>query len=156
MRWGRRLGLAGARPPKADDLELAAARDVRRAIHATFIAVATGSAPPTAALDLLNATHAQAAAAARLTRRDGAWALDWQAGDPRRVRFAVAVDAIALLGDPQRLRRVRACPGRNCGWLFLDTSGRRRWCSMDTCGSREKMRRMYERRRPTRSRGSAR
>jgi predicted RNA-binding Zn ribbon-like protein len=65
------------------------------------------------------------------------------------VRFAVAVDAIALLGDPARLSRVRACPGRNCGWLFLDTSGRRRWCSMETCGSREKMRRMYERRRAT-------
>ena len=30
--------------------------------------------------------------------------------------------------------------------LFLDTSGRRRWCSMDTCGSRAKMRAMYARR----------
>jgi predicted RNA-binding Zn ribbon-like protein len=156
MRWGRRLGLTGARPPKADDRELAAVRDLRRAIHTTFTAVAAGTAPPTAALELLNATHAEAAAVARLTRRDGAWALDWPAGDPRRVRFAVAVDAIALLGDPRLLRRVRACPGRNCGWLFLDTSGRRRWCSMDTCGSREKMRRMYERRRVTRSRGPAR
>jgi predicted RNA-binding Zn ribbon-like protein len=34
--------------------------------------------------------------------------------------------------------RVRAC-GR-CGWLFVDSSrgGRRRWCSMSTCGNREK------------------
>jgi predicted RNA-binding Zn ribbon-like protein len=117
MRWGHRLGLTAARPPKADDRELAAARDLRRAIHATFSAVAAGTAPPTAALELLDATHAE---------------------------------AVALLGDPQRLRRVRVCPGRNCGWLFLDSSGRRRWCSMDTCGSREKMRRMYERRRATR------
>jgi predicted RNA-binding Zn ribbon-like protein len=45
------------------------------------------------------------------------------------------------------LARVRRCPGRDCGWLFLDASGRRRWCSMTTCGSREKMRRMYARRR---------
>ena len=47
-------------------------------------------------------------------------------------------------------RALRACggvPGRRCGWLFLDTSGRRRWCSMTTCGSRVKMRRLYERRR---------
>jgi len=156
MRWGRRLGLTGDRALQADERELAAARELRRALHATFTAVAAGAAPPAAPLELLNATHAEAAAAARLTRRDGAFALDWPAGDPRRVRFAVAVDAIALLADPQRLSRVRACPGRNCGWLFLDTSGRRRWCSMDTCGSREKMRRMYERRRPTRSRGPAR
>ncbi|MDR0358582.1 MAG: CGNR zinc finger domain-containing protein [bacterium] len=42
---------------------------------------------------------------------------------------------------------MRRCPGRGCGWLFLDASGRRRWCSMQTCGSRAKMRRLYERRR---------
>jgi predicted RNA-binding Zn ribbon-like protein len=68
------------------------------------------------------------------------------------VRFAVSVDAVALLADQRRLARVRVCPGRDCGWLFLDASGRRRWCSMTTCGSREKMRRMYARR-STRSRG---
>jgi predicted RNA-binding Zn ribbon-like protein len=34
--------------------------------------------------------------------------------------------------------RIRAC--NRCGWLFLDSSrgGRRRWCSMTTCGNREK------------------
>jgi predicted RNA-binding Zn ribbon-like protein len=42
---------------------------------------------------------------------------------------------------------VRQCPGRNCGWLFLDVSGRRHWCSMATCGSRAKMRRLYARQR---------
>jgi predicted RNA-binding Zn ribbon-like protein len=56
-------------------------------------------------------------------------------------------DAVALLADPERLARVRQCPGRNCGWVFLDVSGRRHWCSMATCGSRAKMRRMYARRR---------
>ena len=156
MRWGRRLGLTGARAPKVDDAELAAAHDLRRATHASFAALARGAAPPRAALQLLTDTHAAAAAAAHLARRDGAWALDWPAGDPRRVRFAVSVDAIALVGDPQRLARLRLCPGRDCGWLFLDASGRRRWCSMTTCGSREKMRRMYERRRATRSHEPAR
>jgi predicted RNA-binding Zn ribbon-like protein len=35
----------------------------------------------------------------------------------------------------EKLDRVKECP--NCGWLFLDTSknGKRRWCSMKTCGS---------------------
>jgi len=141
---------------RADEEELAAAHDLRRAIHAVFAAIARGAAPPRAALRLLTDTHAAAAAAAHLARGDGAWALDWPARDPRRVRFAVSVDAVALLGDPQRLARVRLCPGRDCGWLFLDASGRRRWCSMTTCGSREKMRRMYERRRATRSPAQAR
>jgi predicted RNA-binding Zn ribbon-like protein len=67
------------------------------------------------------------------------------------VRFAVAADAVALLADPARIARLHRCPGRDCGWIFLDISGRRRWCSMATCGSREKMRRMYERKRAERS-----
>jgi predicted RNA-binding Zn ribbon-like protein len=62
------------------------------------------------------------------------------------VRYATAVDAIALLADPRRLPRLTRCPGHDCGWLFLDRTGRRRWCSMATCGSREKMRRLYARR----------
>jgi len=40
---------------------------------------------------------------------------------------------------------VGACPGRQCGWLFLDPRGRRRWCSMATCGNRAKQRRYAER-----------
>jgi predicted RNA-binding Zn ribbon-like protein len=156
MRWGRRVGLVGARAPRADDEELAAAHALRRAVHASFAAVASGDAPPPAALEVLADTHAAAVAAACLARRQGAWVPAWPARDPRRVRFEVTLDAIALLGDANRLARVRLCPGRNCGWLFLDASGRRRWCSMTTCGSREKMRRMYDRRRATRSRGSAR
>ncbi|SCF69003.1 BTAD domain-containing putative transcriptional regulator [Streptomyces sp. Cmuel-A718b] len=46
---------------------------------------------------------------------------------------AVAQRAADLLADPRRLT-VRACPGKGCGWLFLDTAGRRRWCSLGVCG----------------------
>ncbi|MYV62710.1 hypothetical protein GTW37_28835, partial [Streptomyces sp. SID4931] len=28
-------------------------------------------------------------------------------------------------------------PGKGCGWLFLDTAGRRRWCSLGVCGQGE-------------------
>ncbi|WP_199781677.1 CGNR zinc finger domain-containing protein, partial [Streptomyces sp. HCCB10043] len=44
--------------------------------------------------------------------------------------------AADLLAAPRRLT-VRACPGKGCGWLFLDTAGRRRWCSLGVCGQRE-------------------
>jgi predicted RNA-binding Zn ribbon-like protein len=143
--WGRRLGLLDA--AVATDEQLTAAHELRRAVYATFAAIARGKPPPADALETVRATHAAAAAEGRLVAREGAWTLEWTAEDPRRVRFAVAADAVALLRDGRRLPRVRRCPGRNCGWLFLDLSGRRRWCSMTTCGSREKMRRMYERRR---------
>lgn len=52
-----------------------------------------------------------------------------------------------LLSGPD-LAGVRQCPGRDCGWLFHDSSGRRRWCIMALCGNRAKARRFQERQRP--------
>jgi predicted RNA-binding Zn ribbon-like protein len=48
-----------------------------------------------------------------------------------------------LLSD--KLSRVKECG--NCGWLFLDTTknGRRRWCSMQDCGSSVKALEYYYR-----------
>lgn len=47
--------------------------------------------------------------------------------------------------------RLKACPGRHCGWAFYDRSrnGSARWCSMKVCGDRAKARAYYRRsRRP--------
>jgi predicted RNA-binding Zn ribbon-like protein len=43
--------------------------------------------------------------------------------------------------------RLKACPGRHCGWAFYDRSLSRTstWCSMRVCGGREKAR-AYRRR----------
>jgi predicted RNA-binding Zn ribbon-like protein len=145
-RWGERLGLGRSARGRED--ELAAALRLRTSLHAVFAAIAAGRAPAATDLQRIAVDHTEAAGAARLARDDdGAWRLTWPARDPRRVRFAVAVDAVALLADRERLARVRHCAGHNCGWLFIDASGRRRWCTMETCGSRAKMRRLYERRR---------
>ena len=117
-------------------------------MHHIFSALAREQEPDQFSLSRLRFAYAQAVAAGTLVpREDGGFGLDWREDEPRRVRFAVAADAVALLADPARLARLHRCPGRDCGWIFLDMSGRRRWCSMSTCGSREKMRRMYERKR---------
>jgi predicted RNA-binding Zn ribbon-like protein len=148
-RWGARMEVAG-RPGGPEELELA--RGLRTALHLVFSALAQEQEPDPFSLSRLRFAYAQAVAAGTLTQReDGGFGLDWRPDEPRRVRFAVAADAVALLADPARLARLHRCPGRECGWIFLDTSGRRRWCSMGTCGSREKMRRMYERKRAERS-----
>jgi predicted RNA-binding Zn ribbon-like protein len=144
-RWGARLGIAG-RPSGPDELELA--RALRTALHAIFSAVAREEPPDEFSLARLRFAYAQAVANGTLTpREDGGFGLEWSVEEFRRVRFAVAADAVDLLRDPARLTRLHRCPGRDCGWVFLDMSGRRRWCSMATCGSREKMRRMYARKR---------
>ncbi|WP_097866704.1 BTAD domain-containing putative transcriptional regulator [Streptomyces sp. rh34] len=62
----------------------------------------------------------------------GRWSPDPASG-PRLPLYAVAQRAADLLADPRRLT-VRVCPGEDCGWLFLDAGGRRRWCSMGVCG----------------------
>jgi predicted RNA-binding Zn ribbon-like protein len=142
-RWGRRLGLTAV---VTTGRELAAARLLRAAVHEVFASVAAGAQPGDAAVEALTRAFAEAAAAARLTT-GGGWRLDWSPDDPCHVRHAVAVSAGDLLRTPDVLARVRMCPGSNCGWLFLDRSGRRRWCSMEVCGSRAKMRRLYEQRR---------
>jgi predicted RNA-binding Zn ribbon-like protein len=148
------MGVFAARPPVVGGAELQAARALRLVLHRVFSALAEGRRPRRADLQELARVHAEATAAARLgATDDGAWRLTWPAADPRAVRFAVAVDAITLLADPARLARVNRCPGPACGWLFLNTSGRRRWCSMSTCGSRVKMRRLYARRRQSDRRG---
>lgn len=148
-RWGLRVGVAG-RPGGPEELELA--RGLRTALHHSFTALARAQEPDQFALSRLRFAYAQAVAAGSLTaREDGSFGLDWRPDEPRRVRFAVAADAVALLADPARIARLHRCPGRDCGWVFLDMSGRRRWCSMATCGSREKMRRMYQRKRAERT-----
>jgi predicted RNA-binding Zn ribbon-like protein len=143
-RWGARLGIAGA-PGGPEERVLA--RELRTALHLIFSALAQDREPDRFSLSRLRLAYAQAVAAGTFDRDDtGGFALRWHDDEPRRVRFAVAADAVALLADPARLARLHRCPGRDCGWIFLDTSGRRRWCAMETCGSREKMRRMYARR----------
>ncbi|WP_033310032.1 BTAD domain-containing putative transcriptional regulator [Streptomyces iakyrus] len=78
----------------------------------------------------------EAAGLAVLTRGEdglGRWQPSPSAG-LRLPLHAVARTAGELLTDPRRFT-VRTCPAPDCGWLFPDESGRRRWCSLRTCGA---------------------
>ncbi|WP_372349394.1 ABATE domain-containing protein [Streptomyces sp. KL116D] len=54
---------------------------------------------------------------------------------------AVARDAVDLLTDPAVRGCLRQCEGDNCSLIYLDTSRgrRRRWCSSEVCGNRERV-----------------
>jgi predicted RNA-binding Zn ribbon-like protein len=54
---------------------------------------------------------------------------------------AVARDAVDLLTDPEARAGLRRCEGDACRRLYLDTSRgrRRRWCSSEVCGNRERV-----------------
>ncbi|MFI1762051.1 CGNR zinc finger domain-containing protein [Streptomyces sp. NPDC020800] len=53
----------------------------------------------------------------------------------------VARDAVDLLTDPVARAAVRECEGDDCPLVYLDTSRgrRRRWCSSEVCGNRERV-----------------
>jgi len=71
----------------------------------------------------------------------GTTALDRALGSLLAIQVRAMVD-----GSWQRLK---ACPGRHCGWVFYDHSRNNsgRWCSMNVCGGREKARAHYYRQR---------
>ena len=145
-RWGRRLDLLGDDAKSVSAAELGRARALRDAAYRLFSSISRDQPPAGQDLDVLMSNYVEAVEHASLPAAENSYKLDWPGRDPRSIRYAVATDAIALLQDAARLERVSRCPGRDCGWLFLNTSGRRRWCSMSTCGSRDKMRRLHQRR----------
>lgn len=121
---------------------------LRAAIDATFRAIARGDEPAGDDLRAIQVEYLDAAGLAALARSDGRFGWSWQdERDLRRVLWPLVASALELLSGGD-LTRVRECPGSDdCGWLFYDDSRNRtrRWCSMDGCGSRVKMRRYYAR-----------
>jgi predicted RNA-binding Zn ribbon-like protein len=150
----RTFAAAVERAPAAAIRAVRAARQLREALYAIFHAIARGAPPPAAPLATLNRALKPALAVAVLAPapdRSGR-RLAWQCADgtarPERLLWPVLRSATELLTGPG-LERIKICPGHGCGWLFLDRTrnGRRRWCEMEVCGSRAKMRRYHQRRR---------
>lgn len=127
------------------ETELQGARWLREVVYRVFRPLADGEAPPEDELDHLVEAYAGGLDQAELSPGGGAYRLVWPHRDSLDALCAeVAASAVELLTHGP-LRRIGQCP--TCGWLFLDTSknGRRRWCSMATCGSRDKARRYFAR-----------
>jgi predicted RNA-binding Zn ribbon-like protein len=70
---------------------------------------------------------------------------DAASGNEPVIGALFAITARAMIDGAWQ--RLKACPGRHCGWAFYDHSRNRsaRWCSMKVCGDREKARAYYER-----------
>jgi predicted RNA-binding Zn ribbon-like protein len=129
--------------PRGAVRQLDRARSLRRALYA-----ACTDATDDAAWEAVAVEGRAAASQAVLSRGNAPghrWSIARHAGLERPV-LELAREAADLLARTD-MRRVKACPGSHCGWLFLDPSGRRRWCSMEVCGNRAKVRRHAERQR---------
>ena len=97
---------------------------------------------PTADLALLNAAALAAPPAPCAVVQEGALTRALAAPpDCASLLGAVARDAVELLTDPVARTQLRRCEGENCALIYLDTSRgrRRRWCSSEVCGNRERV-----------------
>jgi SARP family transcriptional regulator, regulator of embCAB operon len=125
----RLLDLA-RRHPDVAAAELDLARDLRARLYRVF------TDPGDHEAFTAFTRHAEDAAKVLVLSRDADGRGRWHPGLSAGLRLplhAVAWSAAQLLADPRRTT-VRACPHERCGWLFLDASGMRRWCSLATCG----------------------
>ncbi|MER7109293.1 CGNR zinc finger domain-containing protein [Streptomyces sp. NPDC000229] len=136
-----RLDPPGLRLPPIGEADLAAVRGVRDALHGLTAARAHGRTAPAPDLAVVNAAAAVPPLAVRMTatgRR--AWA---PGASVAGLVSTIARDAIDLFTGPYAAAgRIRECGAHDCYLLFVDTSrpGRRRWCAMERCGNRHKVR----------------
>ncbi|HEU5110585.1 MAG TPA: ABATE domain-containing protein [Micromonosporaceae bacterium] len=140
-----RLGIDGV---AVSDEEFATLWRLREALWSLTQAAVAGEALDPPSVRLVNDLAAGAPPAPQLV--DGA--VGWRRPvDGTQVAAAVARDAAVTLAEPT-VRRLRRCAGDNCLLTYVDASrqGNRRWCAMERCGNRHKIREFRQRQgRPT-------
>jgi predicted RNA-binding Zn ribbon-like protein len=131
------------------DRVLVRAKRLRASIYAIFAAIATGERPPQQDVSVLNFDLAVGMAHARVLPAGPAGAYRWGFAGRNldAPLWPITRSAADLLTSDAERRLVRECGSDTCHWLFLDTSKNRtrQWCSMQSCGNREKARRHYRR-----------
>ncbi|GGZ16951.1 CGNR zinc finger domain-containing protein [Streptomyces poonensis] len=120
----------------ADDLP--GARELRESLRAALLAHA--GHPPHRAVTPLGELLSGAPLLVTVGTEDGSAALVPADGHSLLSRVAAAVAEALVAGTWLRLK---ACEAADCLWAYYDRSpaGRGRWCSMQVCGARAKMRR---------------
>ncbi|OAH11581.1 CGNR zinc finger domain-containing protein [Streptomyces jeddahensis] len=139
IRWAAASRLPDGLDLTVTEAEVAAARALRDALWSLTADRAHGRASDLAVLEVVNAAAAGPPLIARIAP-DGTRA--WAPGATgTRLVSTVARDAVDLFTGPYA-HRIRECAAHDCLLLFVDTSrpGRRRWCAMENCGNRHKVR----------------
>jgi predicted RNA-binding Zn ribbon-like protein len=133
--------------PRLASSTLSTVIDLRENAYQLFSAIAAGKAPP---LTVANAFNKKLALAFQNV------AMKFGIGNAEiyfihdQISLDQSLNAIIKSAfdvlTQEDFQRIKECP--RCGWLFLDTSknGKRRWCDMNVCGSRDKALEYYYRR----------
>ncbi len=145
----RSLNDDAARHPDLAAAALGRAIAVRETLYRILLKAAHDERPDNADLVALNLVLREGLSRMEISSTGRRFAWTWVVNQEEldRMVWPVVRSAADLLTS-QDLERVRQCARDGCDWLFLDLSKNqsRRWCSMETCGSRVKSRRYYRRR----------
>ena len=127
-----------------DAIQFAAAVTLRENLYGVFGPIAQGEYPQAAALAFVTNRASLATQSAQWVNGGSSFEPQWPGNSLESICDQLADGAVLLLRSSS-VARVGSCAG--CGWLFLDTSraNARRWCSMNACGVRDKMRRYHQR-----------
>jgi predicted RNA-binding Zn ribbon-like protein len=130
---------------RAASAALRRAHALRGALNGVFGAVAAGATVPIEDWVTLRRSAADGLGRAVARPSGTGYRLEWPQDELLAPIWPVADAAVTLLRSGDR-RRVKQCAG--CPWLFLDSSrsGTRRWCSMEDCGTHEKVKRYVAKR----------
>lgn len=142
--WSRLAGLSGV-PSKG--VALKDALRLRESLYGIFRASFESRRIPVRDLAVLNALAQRSRASWKLQKGKNGFAWRWTgAGGISYSLGRIAEAAVELLLSSD-LDLIRQCNDRNCGWLFIDHSQgqRRRWCSMQDCGNRAKVKSFHRR-----------
>jgi predicted RNA-binding Zn ribbon-like protein len=157
-RWANKVGILS--PAQANQLEkrakqnvekvenaLQAARTLRELLYRLFSNAAKGSEPNKKDMETFVSSYGEAISRGQLIKKDKHYTTTWKVDESLEAVLWPIIYSAGELFLASELSQVKECPG--CGWLFLDTSKNqsRRWCSMNTCGARDKMRRYHKRQR---------
>lgn len=138
-----------ALPPRRAGALLAHVLEVRAALREVVEGLIAGRAVEEDALATVNAVL-RARSVVELVRDEGGVALSHRhTGDPLEDALAAVAEPLVGVISTGATERLRICANAGCRWVFEDTSrtGRRRWCSMASCGNRAKAARHRARKR---------
>ncbi len=141
-RWCRAIGKIEYIQPQFDDALLESLQEFRALLRHIFLSVINKGKLTNSDLKALNLAGSHLSNSILCIHENSI------RFDPTvSLKQIVLFSAVPILTSQSEITRVKMCGGDNCGWLFLDESKnrRRRWCSMEMCGNREKARRHYKR-----------
>jgi predicted RNA-binding Zn ribbon-like protein len=147
------------RDPATASAVLARAKKLRAALREIFGALAADQNLPDADLNVLNVELAAGLAHARVvpTHAGDGFQWGWTGRNLDVPLWPITRSAADLLTSADERGLVRECGAEDCVWLFMDNTRNRsrQWCSMQSCGNREKARRHYQRVRARRAEAGA-